>query len=245
MATTKHRVLVVVPAFNEEEIVGATVREIKSTLPEFTCLVIDDGSIDETSSYARQAGAEVISLPYNLGVGGAMRVGFKFALAHDYDVVVQIDADGQHNPAEVHLLLQQLDNFDLAIGARFAGNGNYEAKGPRRFAMKILAWSMTRLSGVTLTDTTSGFRASGPTAVSLFAEHYPAEYLGDTVESLVIAVKAGLRVTQVPVKMRERAGGTPSQSPFKASVFLARVGLAICFALLRTPVQTKRVVGSK
>lgn len=245
MATTKHRVLVVVPAFNEEEIVGATVREIKSTLPEFTCLVIDDGSIDETSSYARQAGAEVISLPYNLGVGGAMRVGFKFALAHDYDVVVQIDADGQHNPAEVHLLLQQLDNFDLAIGARFAGNGNYEAKGPRRFAMKILAWSMTRLSGVTLTDTTSGFRASGPAAVSLFAEHYPAEYLGDTVESLVIAVKAGLRVTQVPVKMRERAGGTPSQSPFKASVFLARVGLAICFALLRTPVQTKRVVGSK
>lgn len=236
MKTDLSKTLIVIPAFNEEAVIADVLNEVFETNLGVTCLVVDDGSSDQTSEIARSAGALVATLPYNLGVGGAMRVGFNYALANGFENVVQVDGDGQHNPSDVARLVAQLEHADLVLGARFAGAGNYEARGPRKWAMIVLAKLLSRSAGTTLTDTTSGFRASGPQAVQLFAEHYPAEYLGDTVESLVIAARAGYTITQVPVSMRERAGGAPSHSPIKATVFLARVGIAMLFAFLRPPV---------
>lgn len=226
-------VLIVMPAFNEEEAVGDVVREVFAAVPGAGCLVVDDGSRDATAAAAAAAGAIVARLPFNLGVGGAMRFGFRHALLHGYRTVIQIDSDGQHNPADVPRLLEQLEGADIVLGARFAGEGDYRVRGPRAWAMKVLSFSLSRTARTRLTDTTSGYRASGPRAVALFAEAYPAEYLGDTVESLVIAARAGLVVRQVPVAMRERAGGTPSHNPVKAAVYLARAVIALVFAHLK------------
>lgn len=238
MQTDISATLIVIPAFNEEEVISEVLREVFETNPGISCLVVDDGSRDSTSTVARKAGALVATLPYNLGVGGAMRVGFNYALANGFANVVQVDGDGQHNPRDVARLVAELAHADLVLGARFAGSGTYTARGPRKWAMVVLAKLLSRSAGAQLTDTTSGFRASGPNAVRLFAEHYPAEYLGDTVESLVIAARAGCTITQIPVSMRERAGGAPSHTPIKATIFLARVGIAMLFAFLRPPVLT-------
>lgn len=231
------KTLIVMPAYNEEAVIAQVLDEVFKTNPGVSCLVVNDGSIDKTSEVSRSAGALVANLPYNLGVGGAMRVGFNYALENGFENVVQVDADGQHNPEDVPRLVAELSNADLVLGARFAGSGDYEAKGPRKWAMVVLARLLSRTAHAKLTDTTSGFRASGPRAVKLFAKHYPAEYLGDTVESLVIAARAGFIIKQVPVTMRVRAGGVPSHSPIKASVFLIRVGVAMLFAFLRPPVK--------
>lgn len=222
-----------VPALNEQDSVGHVVKEVLSALPSASVLVVDDGCTDDTAIVARMAGAKVLVLPFNVGVGGAMRAGFRYAVTNGFDVVVQIDGDGQHDPREVPQLLAQLDRHDVVIGARFAGRGAYAARGPRRWAMWLLAATLSRLSGARLTDVTSGLRVAGPRAVPLFARHYPAEYLGDTVESLVIAVRAGLRVTQVPVEMRERMAGTASHAPWKAGIYLFRALLALLLAIVR------------
>jgi glycosyltransferase involved in cell wall biosynthesis len=230
------------PAFNEEASVGDVVKEVFAKLPGVALLVVDDGSVDETTQRAQQAGAMVATLPFNLGVGGAMRLGFRYAVENGFENVVQIDSDGQHDPASLPTLIAQLDSADLVLGARFAGKGTYEAKGPRRWAMVVLASALSRISHTKLTDATSGFRLSGPRAVALFAEHYPAEYLGDTIEALVIAARSGLIVRQVPVIMRPRAAGTPSHNPFRSAAYLGRAVLALIFALIRPP-STYRVRG--
>lgn len=231
------------PAFNEEGSVANVVREVNLQIPNATCLVVDDGSTDSTYECALEAGALVARLPFNLGVGGAMRVGFRYALENSFDAVVQIDSDGQHDPAGVAALIAVLDEADLVLGARFAGEGDYTVRGPRKWAMSALAVVLSRTSRSRLTDTTSGFRASGPRAIAVFAEHYPAEYLGDTIEALVIASRAGLVIRQVPVSMRQRAAGAPSQNPLKATAYLGRAGLALIFALVR-PSSAYRAVGS-
>lgn len=227
------RTLIVMPAFNEAASVGDVVAEVRAKIPGASILVVDDGSTDATRAVALASGAMVATLPFNLGVGGAMRVGFRYALENGFHAVVQIDADGQHDPASVPSLLKELEQADLVLGARFAGEGRYKMRGPRRWASVVLATVLSRTSHSRLTDTTSGFRASGPRAVALFAHHYPAEYLGDTIESLVIASRAGLTIRQVPVAMRSRAGGTPSHNPFRAALYLARVGMALVFAYVR------------
>lgn len=227
-------VLVVMPAYNEAAAIDGTVREVLEHLPGATCLVVDDASLDETAALARAAGARVLRLPFNLGVGGAMRAGFRYAVERGFTTVLQIDADGQHDPAHAAELLEELDRgADLVIGARFAGAGDYAVRGPRRWAMVLLAAVLSRTARTRLTDTTSGHRASGPRAVALFAVHYPAEYLGDTIETLVIAARSGLVVRQVPVAMRPRAGGVPSHNPYEAARYLARAALAVAFALIR------------
>lgn len=226
-------VLVVVPALNEEDSVGAVVRSVSAAVPSARCLVVDDGSSDRTALRAREAGAIVLSLPYNLGVGGAMRAGFRYARDHGHAVVVQVDADGQHDPASIQQLLAQLESADLVIGARFAGIGDYGVRGPRRWAMRILAHVMSRVARTRLTDVTSGFKAAGPRAVALFADNFPAEYLGDTIEALVIGARAGLTIRQVPVAMRQRQGGEPSHRPWKAAVYLTRACAAFLLAMLR------------
>jgi len=227
------RTLVVMPAFNEAESVSSAVSAVIAALPHAGCLVVDDGSSDDTVAIAKAAGAQVARLPYNLGVGGAMRLGFKYALANGYDVVVQVDSDGQHDPAEVPKLLARLDNADIVIGARFAGEGAYRVRGPRRWAIALLSSTLSRTAHTRLTDTTSGFKACGPKAVRLFASQYPAEYLGDTIEALVIALRNGCTVTQVPVSMRDRAGGQPSHNPLKSAVYLLRAVFALLVAFIR------------
>ncbi len=231
--TSHVRVLVVLPAWNEARSLPAVLDEIATHLPDAGVVVVNDGSSDATSAVARAGGAEVLDLPFNLGVGAAMRAGFRYALAHGYDAVVQVDADGQHDPRDVPRLVAGLAEADVVIGARFAESGDYTVRGPRWWAMRVLATVLSRMARTRLTDTTSGFRASGPAAIRLFAVHYPAEYLGDTVESLVMAVRSGLTVRQVGVAMRERSAGRPSQRPWKAAVYLMRACLALLIAVTR------------
>ncbi len=233
MPTPLNRVLIVMPALNEEEALSQVILEVRAKLPESTVLVVNDGSTDRTSEVARAAGAEVLELPFNLGVGGAMRLGFRYAVEQGFPVVVQLDSDGQHPAAEVPALVSLLDDVDVAIGARFAGVGDYQVRGPRKWAMQVLSTTLSALVGTKLTDTTSGFKAHGPRAVALFARDYPAEYLGDTIESLVIGHRAGLRFAQHGVTMRERVAGTPSQNPWKSTIYLGRAFFALCIAFLR------------
>lgn len=229
----RSKALVIVPAWNEERSIGATIAELRSTHPDVDILVVDDGSGDSTADIAESAGALVARLPYNLGVGGAMRAGYRYALRHGYAAAVQLDADGQHDPAYLPALLDGLDHADIVVGARFAGEGDYLVRGPRRWAMRLLAVTLSRLARTPLTDVTSGFRAANLRAITVFATHYPAEYLGDTVESLVIALRTGCRVTQVPVGMRVRQHGQASQTPLKAGLYLLRAIAALGFALIR------------
>ena len=222
-----------VPAFNESGVIGPVLTELAEQPASLPVLGVNDGSHDGTAAEASSAGATVVSVPFNVGVGGAMRTGFVYALRHDFNVVVQVDADGQHDPAAVPSLLAALADADVVVGARFAGEGDYQVRGPRRWAMRLLAATLSRITGTRLTDVTSGFRATGPAALALFARDYPQEYLGDTVESLVLAHRAGLRIAQVPVQMRPRAGGQPSQSPLRATFYLFRAGLVLLLAVVR------------
>lgn len=229
------KLLIILPAWNEQEALPGVLDELHNALPEADFLVVNDGSTDHTAVVARRGRTMVLNLPLNLGVGGAMRAGYKFAARNGYSVAVQVDADGQHDPADVGRVVAALESeqADIIIGARFAGAGTYEVRGPRRWAMKLLSVALSRVAHTKLTDTTSGFKASNRAAILLFAADYPAEYLGDTIESLVIASRAGLRVRQVGVEMRPRTGGTPSHNPAKAALFLGRAMLALFIALTR------------
>jgi len=209
----------------------------------FDLLVVDDGSTDDTGAVAREAGATVISLPFNLGVGGAMRTGFTYAKRHGYTRAIQVDADGQHNPLDIARVLAGLDTADISIGARFADVGDYSVRGPRHWAMLFLAKTVSRVAKTRLTDVTSGFRAANSRAIEQYVRYYPAEYLGDTIDSLVAACHAGLTVTQVPVAMRPRVHGTPSQGPVGASIYLLRSVFTLGLAMLRRTGSTSQSTG--
>ncbi len=236
------RPLVVMPALNEERSLPGVLTELSTLEQRYDVLVVSDGSVDGTARVAREHGAHVLELPINLGVGGAMRAGFVYAVENGYDAVVQVDADGQHDPHDIARIVEAAvaESADIMIGARFAGTGAYTVRGPRRWAMSFLSGTLSRLVGTRLTDTTSGFKLSGPRAIRVFAHDYPAEYLGDTVESIVIAHRAGLRIRQVPVEMRARSAGQPSHNPVKAAVFLLRAALALIVALSRPKPRARR-----
>lgn len=227
------RVLIIVPAWNEAASIAEVVGEIRGELPGVDVLVVDDGSADDTSQIAREAGAIVARLPFNLGVGGAMRLGYRYAKSAGYDVAVQIDADGQHDPRYVPKLIDGLQDASLVIGARFAAEGDYQVRGPRRWSMAMLSFVLSALAGCKLTDTTSGFRACDRALIELFAGWYPVEYLGDTVETVVRVIRLGYKVMQVPVAMRQRFAGAPTKSPAKAMVYLARAFFTLLLAISR------------
>ena len=227
------RVLIIIPAWNESGSIADVVAEVKGELPGVSVIVVDDGSTDDTSARAAAAGAIVARLPYNLGVGGAMRTGYRYARDHGYDVAIQVDADGQHDPRYIPKLVDALEDHDLVIGARFAGEGGYAVKGPRKWAMRLLSQVISRLARTRLTDTTSGHRACNRRLIELFANWYPAEYLGDTIEVLVRTARMKFKITQIPVAMRPRMAGTPSNSPVKASIYLGRAGMVLLLALIR------------
>ncbi|MDO4899386.1 glycosyltransferase family 2 protein [Actinomyces sp.] len=237
MQSNAPRTLVIMPAWNEEDVIGSTIRELRETVPCYDLLVVNDGSDDRTAEVAQSAGALVLDLPYNLGVGGAMRAGYKFARQFGYDRAIQVDADGQHDPRDIDRVLDGLKAANISIGARFTEVGSYEAHGPRRWAMVLLAGIVGRLSRTRLTDVTSGFRAADRIAIDQYCLYYPAEYLGDTIDSLVIAVRSGLAVNQVGVSMRPRQAGKPSNNPWKSAVYLIRSMFALLISLTRRPVD--------
>lgn len=217
------RTLVVVPALDEAETVGAVVERVRAlALP---VLVVDDGSTDATADRAGEAGASVIRLPVNLGVGAAMRAGFRWAVDHRFARVAQVDGDLQHPPEALPDLLAVADTgVDLVIGSRFAAG--YEAGRNRRVAMRMLARSVSRRVGVPLDDVTSGFRVITEPLLSTFARSYPAEYLGDTVEAILQAHAAGATIAQVPVPMSPRAAGSAT-SAAAAGGHLARMAVSV------------------
>lgn len=233
------RTLLIMPAWNEEAAIGATIAEVHEVLPWIDVLVVNDGSTDRTAEVARAAGAQVLTLPYNLGVGGAMRAGYTYAARFQYDQAIQLDADGQHDPKDVPLVLAGLEKTNISIGARFAGTGDYEVRGPRKWAMLMLSGIVSKLAKTKLTDITSGFRAADRAAIQQYVKHYPVEYLGDTVDSLVMAIRSGLSVSQVPVEMRSRQAGTPSNNPIKAALYLVRTMFSLLVSLTRRPVKNQ------
>jgi glycosyltransferase involved in cell wall biosynthesis len=220
-------VLVLIPAFNEEGCVGQVVKGVVEL--GYTALVIDDGSVDRTAEKAEREGAIVLRLPVNLGVGGALRCGFRYALIHGYTTVVQCDADGQHDPAQISVLLDAMRTQDaeLVIGSRFESEEQYRVGTTRRFVMHRLAHLASRRTGASITDATSGFRAISGRLLGSFAASYPAEYLGDTIEALAQAGRAGHRVTQVGVHMRPRAAGVSTSSSLTSIWYLVRVVAAL------------------
>ena len=164
-----------------------------------------------------------------------MRAGFQYARRSGYQYACQLDADGQHDPGEIETLIDTAsrEGADVVIGSRFAGKGNYEARGPRKWAMNLFSFILSRVCHTRLSDTTSGFKLYGPRALSLFARNYPAEYLGDTIGALVIAARSHLVVREVGVQMHPRAGGEPSHNPIKSALFLVRATLALVVSLSR------------
>lgn len=219
---TRNDSLVVVPALNESASVGEVVRNIIEA--GLDCLVVDDGSLDATASVARGAGAHVISMPFNTGIGGALRAGFRWAVDNGYRRVIQCDADGQHTPALIRVLLdeQTKSAAHLVIGSRFLDSDNYDAGLLRRWLMRRMASMASRAVGRTLTDTTSGFRCIADDLLVEFAKSYPQEYM-ESFEALMVAAKAGYRIVEVPTEMSHRVAGKASNRPFKAAGFTARV----------------------
>ena len=200
----------IVPAFEEEDSIVDTLRQLRASVPGVHVVVVDDGSTDRTGELARAEGATVLTMPFNVGIGGALRAGFRYADERGASWAVQVDGDGQHDPAQIPRIVGPLaDGADLVVGSRFAGQSTYEAGRVRRRAMSLLTLTLRALSGRSFTDTSSGFRAFSPTALHYFARHYPAEYM-ESVEALLMACYAGLRVVEVPVTMRARTGGTAS-----------------------------------
>jgi glycosyltransferase involved in cell wall biosynthesis len=205
------QVLVVVPAFREADCIGAVVSDVHAA--GYRCLVVDDGSPDDTARLAAEAGATVVVLPINLGVGGALRTGFRYARDHCYEVAVQVDADGQHLPDRIPALLDELERLDvdMVIGSRFAAGGEYPGTSTfRRMNMRLLARVIGRVGGQRLTDPTSGFRAIRRPLLDAVAHDFPHHYLGDTFEVLYVARRRGYRIGEIPITMRARQGGRPS-----------------------------------
>jgi glycosyltransferase involved in cell wall biosynthesis len=232
------RVLCVVPALNEAH----SITEVVQGLTEhgFDVLVVDDGSLDGTAALAEAAGARVARMPFNVGIGGAVQTGYIAAQAGRYDVAVQVDADGQHPVDQVDLLVRTLveRKHDLVVGSRFIEATAYRAPRMRRFGIGFLKFLLKRATDAELTDTTSGFRAAGRRAIALFARSYPADY--PEVESLVVATRAGLTVSEVSVHMRQRQGGRSSITPLRSAYYMIKVSLAVLMVLMRRP---ERVLG--
>jgi glycosyltransferase involved in cell wall biosynthesis len=229
------RNLAVVPAYNECDTVARVVRAIHEAAPEMDVLVIDDGSTDDTAALARQAGARVVQHPFNLGIGGAVQSGFRFALVNGYDRMVQIDGDGQHDPTEIARLQEALDadpSLDMVCGSRFLSSDfRYPAPISRRTGIHIFAFLLSRIVGQPVSDPTSGFRIYNRRAIELFARDYPHDY--PEVEAVLMLHYHRLRMREIPVRMFERGGGVSSISSGKSVYYMLKVLLAIFVGLVR------------
>jgi glycosyltransferase involved in cell wall biosynthesis len=228
------RIVAVVPAFNEEEAIGRVVDEIRSTDPTIDVVVVDDASEDETSRVAAARGAVVLRLPFNVGIGGAVQTGLRYAREQGYEVAVRLDGDGQHDAGEIPKLLEPLalGEADMVVGSRFVdGSGTYRPPFARRLGIRVFARLVTLLGGQRVTDTTSGFLALDRKGIELFAAEYPHDY--PEVEATLVALRSGLRLTQVQVEMRERETGTSSITFVRSLYYIVKVMLALFVASLR------------
>ncbi len=235
------RRVAIVPAHNEEGSIAGVVREILAFDPGLEIVVVDDGSVDRTARLAAEAGAGVVSLPFNLGIGGAVQTGFKYALAAGFELAVRLDGDGQHDPRELPRLIGPVvaGEADIAVGSRFAGgDGRYRGPLARRLGIRLFARVVSLLVGQRVTDTTSGFQALNRRAISLFAADYPHDY--PEVEATVMVHRNRLRLVEVPVRMRERSAGTSSITAPRSVYYMAKVLLALLIGLGRrnvTPLE--------
>jgi len=226
------RTLVFIPAWNEADSVAAVIADVRELLPGTDVLVVDDGSTDETATRAAGAGAIVASLPFNQGLGAALQTGYLYALREGYDLCAHLDADGQHPPAEVARLLEEVraDRADLVIGSRYrapatdgesangVGGDDYKPTISRRIGTSVFRFFLTLATRQRFTDTTSGMRAANRRVMELFSENYSPDFA--EIESLQLAVRQGLRVEEVPVRMLERAGGSSFLTPVRSAFFI-------------------------
>jgi glycosyltransferase involved in cell wall biosynthesis len=225
--------IAIVPAWNEEESVGRVIDEIHAFDPGFDIVVVDDGSTDRTAGIAADRGAHVLRLPFNLGIGGAMQTGYRFAFERGYDIAVQVDGDGQHDPAQLPAILEPVlsGQADLCVGSRFTHGSGYQSSFTRRLGIRVFAMVVSAVVRQKVTDTTSGFRAVNRRGIALFAADYPHDY--PEVETTVMCVKHKLRLQEVPVEMRERVGGASSITALRSVYYMTKVLLAIFVGLFR------------
>ncbi len=224
--------LAVVPAYNEAATITGVVDALRRSAPGFDVLVIDDGSTDDTSQLARAAGARVVRPPFNLGIGGAVQTGFVFARDGGYDLMAQVDGDGQHDPAELGKLLAAMEpGVDMVCGSRFLVRGEYLAPVSRRAGIHVFAWLLSRFVGQQVTDPTSGFRLYNRRAIRLFADDYPHDY--PEVEAVLMLHHHRLRMREVTVRMFQRGGGSSSITSGKSLYYMVKVLLALFVALAR------------
>jgi glycosyltransferase involved in cell wall biosynthesis len=234
---TDLRRVAIVPAYNESGNVGRVVDELVAFDPGLDFVVVDDGSVDDTSRVAREHGARVLRLPFNLGIGGAVQTGFRYAFEQNYDIAVRVDGDGQHDPSQLGAVLAPVlaGDADIAIGSRFAGpSDGYRSSRSRRVGIRLLAWVVSRIIRRRVTDTTSGFQALNRNGIALFARDYPHDY--PEVEATVMVFRHRLRAVEVPVSMRERAAGRSSITTLRSIYYMIKVLLAIFVGLFRREV---------
>jgi glycosyltransferase involved in cell wall biosynthesis len=223
----------VVPAYNEAGSIGAVVAEIRAADHELEVVVVDDGSMDATAELAEAAGATVLCLPYNLGIGAAVQTGLQYANDNDFDIAVQIDGDGQHDARELAELFAPIisGEADIVVGTRFAGERLYRPSVARRLGIALFAGLVSLIVRQRVTDTTSGFRAMNRRGIRLFAADYPHDY--PEVEATVLVFRHRLRMVEVPVAMRQRETGRSSISAFGSLYYMGKVSLALFVGLLR------------
>jgi glycosyltransferase involved in cell wall biosynthesis len=238
------RNLAIVPAFNEAEAISGAVAAIHDQAPDFDVLVVDDGSIDATAERARSAGAEVLRMPFNLGIGGAMQSGYIYALERGYEVAVQVDGDGQHDPGHIHDLLEHLHGdpeLNMVTGSRFldpAGEG-YRSSATRRIGIRVFSRVVSLITGQRVTDPTSGFRMTNRRGIELFARDYPHDY--PEVEAILLMHAHRLRSCEISVRMRPRLTGESAISSTQSVYYMVKVLLAVFVGLFRRrPVREPR-----
>ena len=232
--TDAGRIVAIVPAYNEAGAIGDVVDSINAASPAYDVVVIDDGSHDDTAAIAREHGAAVVSLPYNIGIGGAVQTGFKYALERGYQTAVRLDGDGQHDPGELEKLLGPIarGEADIVTGSRFVdGSGQYRPPLARRIGIIWFARIVSLLTRQRVTDTTSGFQALNRKGIALFAGDYPNDY--PEVEATVLVFKHRLRLAEVPVTMRERETGRSSITLIRSIYYVLKVTLALFIAMVR------------
>jgi glycosyltransferase involved in cell wall biosynthesis len=241
-ATAATRVIIIIPAMNEASSVGQVVRGALRVLPAAVALVVDDGSTDRTTAEGEAAGALVVRLPYNLGIGGAVQTGFRYALEKGFDVAVQVDGDGQHLPEEIPKLLRTMEseNADLVVGSRFIEESGYRPSFARRIGIRLFAALLGCICGRRLTDTTSGFRAAGRLAIAHLSEMYACDY--PEVESLVTLHRAGFKIVEVPVHMVARAEGSSSIGAIQGFYYMLKVVLAVLVDVVAKPIFTRQEI---
>lgn len=224
------RVLVIIPAFNEEASLPMVAADLGDRCRD--AVVVDDGSQDGTSRVARDLGLTVIRLPFNLGIGGAVQTGFKYAREEGYDAAIQFDGDNQHRADQIPQILAPIERgeYDLVIGSRHRAGG-YSFPFFRRIGGLWFSWLLGRLSGLDITDPTSGFRGYGPRALDFFSQTYPDDF--PEVESTLLAAKKGLRITEVPSLMRPRHGGESSICGLLTPYYMVKVSLSLMITWMK------------